>query len=252
MLKEMTLDGTFTDKVKVAIDRLKQYEPPEGYYLAFSGGKDSVVCYDLLFRNDIPFDAHFHFTTVDPPELLQFIKENYPQVEWHRPKESMFQLIVRKGFPPTRQKRYCCSILKESGGTNRTVVSGIRWDESKNREKRKVTEKYGNKIMVNPIIDWKTEDVWEYIKKNNVKYCSLYDKGYDRIGCIMCPIQKKSGMLRDIERYPKFYKAYMRAFQRMIDKADKTKIRGWDTAEDVMSWFINCPSLCAEQCQLFE
>ena len=47
MLIENTLFGT-VDKVQVAIDKLKKYEPPEGYYVCFSGGKDSTVIYDLV------------------------------------------------------------------------------------------------------------------------------------------------------------------------------------------------------------
>jgi hypothetical protein len=43
MTTQLNLDGR--DKVAESINRLRQYEPPEGYFLAFSGGKDSVVLY---------------------------------------------------------------------------------------------------------------------------------------------------------------------------------------------------------------
>ena len=64
-----------------AIDTLKQYEPPEGYYLAFSGGKDSIVCYDLMKRSGCKLDAHMNLTSVDPPELLAYVKEHYPDTD---------------------------------------------------------------------------------------------------------------------------------------------------------------------------
>lgn len=82
------------DKVKVAIARLREFEPPEGYYLAFSGGKDSVVIYDLAVKAGVRFDAHYNLTTVDPPELVKFIKQQYPEVERHRPKENMWLYAV--------------------------------------------------------------------------------------------------------------------------------------------------------------
>ena len=90
-----------------AIDTLKQYEPPEGYYLAFSGGKDSIVCYDLLKRSGCKFDAHMNLTSVDPPELLAYVKEHYPDVERHRPELTMFQLIEKKCFLPSSKARFC-------------------------------------------------------------------------------------------------------------------------------------------------
>ena len=83
MLIENTLYGE-VDKVKVAINRLKLHEPKEGYYLAFSGGKDSCVCYELCKMAGVKFTAHYHVTTVDPPELVYFIREYYHDASENR------------------------------------------------------------------------------------------------------------------------------------------------------------------------
>ena len=64
MLKEQTLFGEI-DKVDLAIRRIKLHEPPEGYYVAFSGGKDSCVILDLVKRAGVKFSAHLNITTVD-------------------------------------------------------------------------------------------------------------------------------------------------------------------------------------------
>jgi len=72
--------------VKSAIAVIKEYEPPEGYHVAFSGGKDSIVVYDLVKKAKVKHQAYFAMTTVDPPELLKFIKKSYPEVKWVRPK----------------------------------------------------------------------------------------------------------------------------------------------------------------------
>jgi phosphoadenosine phosphosulfate reductase len=74
----------------------------------------------------VKFTAYYNITTVDPPELVHFIREKYPEVIFIYPKESMWRLIVRHGTPPTRLIRYCRSELKEGSGVGRTVVTGVR------------------------------------------------------------------------------------------------------------------------------
>ena len=138
-LVEDTLFGHI-DKVQTAMERLQAFEPPEGYYLAFSGGKDSQCIYHLAEMAGVAFEAHYSVTTVDPPELVRFIKKEYPDVIWdkHYGKDgkpmSMFRLISEHTIPPTRQNRYCCAELKETGGEGRVVVTGVRWAESVRRK----------------------------------------------------------------------------------------------------------------------
>lgn len=138
-LFEDTLFGA-VDKVQKAIDRLKMFEPAEGYFLAFSGGKDSQCIYHLAKMAGVKFEAHYSVTTVDPPELVRFIKKEYPDVIWdrHYGKDgkpmSMFRLMAEHTIPPTRQNRYCCAELKETQGKGRVVVTGVRWAESARRK----------------------------------------------------------------------------------------------------------------------
>ena len=112
MLKEQTLFGE-EDKVKIAVNRLRLHEPPEGYYVAFSGGKDSCVVLALCKRAGVKYDAHYNVTTVDPPELVQFIRRCYPEAWEGRnvPEKTMWQLIPEKRMPPTRMVRYCSQYL---------------------------------------------------------------------------------------------------------------------------------------------
>lgn len=109
-------------RLEAAIQRLKSFEPPDGYYVAFSGGKDSQCVYHLCKMAGVKFDAHYAITSVDPPELIRFIREHYPDVIWERQYDkdgkpiTMWNLIASHTLPPTRKARYCCASLKEPGG----------------------------------------------------------------------------------------------------------------------------------------
>jgi phosphoadenosine phosphosulfate reductase len=234
MLIEQTL-FRLEDQVADAVALLRNNEPPEGYYLAFSGGKDSLVLKHLCDQAGVKYDAHYSVTTVDPPELVKYIRAEHPDVIFNRPKMSMFQLIPKKLMPPTRIVRYCCEYLKEHDGDGRFKLTGIRREESVKRAKRPMIQAG----MMHPIFHWSEYDVWEYIDKYNLKYCSLYDTGKSRIGCIMCPMQGAQGMLRDAEIYHKFYNAYLNAFKKMLVERNRRGLKTeWRTPEDVMDWWI--------------
>ena len=222
------------EKVDLALDRLKFYEGilhSNSYYLAFSGGKDSCVVKWLMEMAGVKYDAHYRVTTVDPPELVQFIKQHHSDVEFDVPRYgqrrgpewegkpiTMWNLIPWKLMPPTRIVRYCCDYLKESGGDGRLTVTGVRWAESVNRSKKqgivtlrgeavqkevadnpyfRLTGNRGavlvndntdqrqlldacvtrHKTCLNPIIDWTDDNVWEFIRAENIPICGLYYEG---------------------------------------------------------------------------
>jgi len=235
------------DKAEIAIERLQTFCPPEGYYVAFSGGKDSVVILDLVKRAGVKFDAHYNITGIDPPELFRFIRDNFPEVQRHKPEMTMWQLIVKKMMPPTRKVRYCCEYLKEGGGSGRRVITGVRHAESSRRSKRGFIEecfKDKHKIYVHPIIDWTDADVWQYIKDNQVKYCSLYDEGFKRLGCIGCPMAGREGRLKEFSRWPGFEKKYRKAFdiaaQLNRERLGDKWVNGsrWKNGEDMFNWWM--------------
>lgn len=237
-LIENTLFGRI-DKVKIAIERLKTFEPPEGYYLAFSGGKDSQCIYHLAQMAGVKFDAHYNVTTIDPPELVYFIRKHYPDVIWNRPDKPFLSLLPEKGFP-TRQNRWCCSIYKEQGGTGRKILTGIRKAESNKRNSRRMVEQCyrdASKIYINIIIDWDNSDVWDFIKTNNLSYCYLYDEGFKRLGCVMCPMSTRQ--VREAERWPKMKEQFRKAFHKLYEKrGSRPAFSRWKDADEMFQWWI--------------
>ena len=235
-------------KIKGAVELLNMCEAaalamnPAGYYLAFSGGKDSLVIYHLAKMAGVRFEAHYHLTTVDPPELVHFIRRNYPDVIIDYPPITMWNLIIKKQLPPYRNARYCCSVLKETGGEGRFVITGVRWQESRKRESRGAVEVLGSrkpdlilnndneesrriiencqlkgKRLINPIISWTENEVWLFIYSQKIAYCELYDCGFRRLGCIGCPLASVKNREWEFKRFPKFREAYIRTFDRMVE-----------------------------------
>ena len=208
----MALHKSLQKKIDVAIHTLKTYEPKAGYYIAFSGGKDSIVIYDLVKRAGVKHDVHYNVTTIDPPEVTRFIKKNYPEVERHVPEKSMFELVVKNRGLPTRIQRWCCRLLKEGGGKDRVVVLGVRREESFNRSDRNLFNWHDNSLQLNLIVDWLECDVWEYIEEYGLKYPCLYDEDYSRIGCIACPMAGHKQMKRELKRYPFIKRGYLKTY----------------------------------------
>lgn len=267
-LIEETLFGT-EDKVALSIQALQSFQQPDGYYVAFSGGKDSVVVKALCDMAGVKYDAHYSVTSVDPPELVQFIKEQYPDVSRDIPRDedgnaiTMWNLIPKHLMPPTRIVRYCCAYLKETGGYGRMVVTGVRWAESARRandralvnigtakkdrkmlmndndEARQLVEScyQRKKVVLNPIINWSDEDVWEFIHKYDVPYCKLYDEGYHRLGCIGCPMNTAAAA--ELVKYPTYRRAYLRAFKKMLEERKRRDLKTLGGEDEVMEWWLS-------------
>ena len=293
-LVEYDLFGEKRDKVKTAIDRLQAFEPQEGYYVADSGGKDSSCVVKLCEMAGVKFDAHYNATTIDPPQLVRFIRQHHPETEIEKPEYTMRELIIKAQHPPTRYMRYCCAKIKETRGKGRIVVTGVRWAESLNRRKkrglvnidgekaRKIADELGaehkddrygiilntdndenrrmvemcyrtHKTLVNPIIDWTSEDVWAFVRLYNVPYCELYDCGFKRLGCVACPLGGSASMQRELEFFPQFKSFYIRTFDEMQDarrKAGKPINRHWTDGESVLRWWVGKGGESKDELQL--
>jgi len=247
------------DKTKTAIKRIQHFEPPEGYYLAFSGGKDSIVIKALADMSKVKYDAHYSNTTIDPPELISFIRKYNSDVIWDQPKEPFVILLARRGFP-LRQHRWCCGVYKEQGGIGRFVITGIRWQESGSRKNRKMVEicyinKYQKKFL-HPIIDWTESDVWNFIRTYNLNYCKLYDEGWKRIGCLMCPNASKKQRLLEAEKYPRYTKLFKKAFEKLYNNRKQRGMKSvdrWKSGKEMFDWWLGTPKPSKpKQKQLFK
>lgn len=275
------------DLEKVAIQRLqtasemslRYYDQP--LVITDSGGKDSSVCKELALRAGIPFEVMHNHTTADAPETVRFVRSEAKRFEdlgikytinmptYKGKRVSMWSLIPQKLMPPTRLVRYCCSVLKETGGAGRFITTGVRWAESASRRNsRGIYEKSGSKEsriilnndnddkrmlfencrlkakrVVNPIIDWKDEDVWVFLEDAKMPTNPLYAEGWCRVGCVGCPMAGQHGREEEFARWPKYKSLYLKAFENMLKVREaRGKMQGsWrmgTTGEDVFNWWM--------------
>lgn len=224
---------------ELAVERLRAFEPPEGYYLAFSGGKDSIVLKHLADRAGVKYDAHYNVTTIDPPELVRFIRAQHPDVIWERPEKAFLTRLVEKGFP-LRQGRWCCKEYKERGGSGRVVLTGIRAAESVRRGKRRMVETCmsdPSKRFVHPLIDWTETEIWSYIRRHVIPYCSLYDQGWKRIGCLFCPMRYYKRRQHEARIYPRYAAAFRKAFRR-LHATGRESMQRWPDGDAMFDWWL--------------
>lgn len=96
-----------------------------------------------------------------------------------------------------------------------------------------------DKTLINPIIDWEEEDVWDFLNSNGIPHCSLYDEGYTRLGCVGCPIGGGKKQRAEFARWPKYEEMYKRAFRKMIEARIAAGLQcDFKTPDDVMQWWL--------------
>lgn len=227
-----------------AIAFIQEHEPPEGYYVGFSGGKDSIVLLDLMRRAGVKYKAYYNMTLIDPPELVRFIRKHYPEVIMLKPDITFWKGISKKGILPTRLKRWCCDVLKKGTKSSRAIplkhrVMGLRIQESTKRASRPRVDYFSklNQYMYKPIFNWQTWQIWDYIKNNKLPYPSLYDEGWSRLGCVVCPyVDNPKTVLRNRERWPQFYRILDKHMNQLwTDKSDVFIKMGF-TYDEFMKW----------------
>lgn len=275
------LEQTAIERLRAASDMsLRLFEKP--LVITYSGGKDSDVLLHLARASGIPFEVLHNLTTADAPETVRHVYDTFYRLECKGIKcdvdkhvqsdgsrMTMWKLIQKKLMPPTRLMRYCCAALKEGGGKNRFIATGVRWAESTARKRRGglevLTSKPQSKLIlsndndedrrlfetcqlkgkrvVNPIIDWKDNEVLDYAAVEKIPMNPLYCEGFHRVGCIGCPLANVKMRMMEFSRYPKIKAAYIGAFDRMLEERQRRgKMNGvfrmGDTGVDVFHWWM--------------
>lgn len=267
-LYHMALSTPLSRCVDSAISALRLFEPKalekdaRGYRVGQSYGKDSGVVEELCVMAGVPFISVHNHTTLDPIEAIRFGRDNYPNtiVERNPNGKALLHMVAYdKTTLPTRKARWCCDIYKErkSGMVN---VFGIRAFESRRRRSWKMWTPHvtTGDWTLNPILYWTDDHVWQFIRQYNVPYCCLYDQGFDRMGCIGCPLNPTS-RLKEFARYPNYERAWKWAITKFWNRLhDARKKNGefyywhqFDSPEALWSWWMEAaPDADEDDCQM--
>lgn len=230
------------EKIVEAISFLQRGEklalsmnPEYGYYVAFSGGKDSQVLLALVKLSGVKYRAIYTVTGNDSPENVYFIRKNYPDVYFSHPKKKFLKLVSEHGLP-TMMRRFCCERLKEHTGVGCVVLTGVRAQESAKRaaysqvmihsrrkehqgrpRERSVEEiernqhqciKGQDRLLMHPILYWTLDDIKTFFEMYNLPRNPCYQHT-TRVGCMFCPFSSK----KELEYYEKTYPLFLKALK---------------------------------------
>ena len=256
--QELLCEFSLESMIVKAVDLLKDHEPPEGYYGCFSGGKDSIVIKELARLAGVKASWHYNVTTVDPPELVRFIVEHHPDVERIHPGTRMFDEIPKRGLP-TRRIRWCCEVFKESRSpSGATLLMGVRAAESARRAAMWSDVTYHRRTKSNcvlPIFRWSDDHVWEFVHVQHLPYCSLYDEGFQRLGCVGCPMAGEKSRAIEFARWPRITQQWKDAARKLWERQDSPYITRFKAFDDLWQWWLSddsAPSTACGEMRLFE
>lgn len=192
-------------------------------YVSFSGGKDSLTTLDLT-RNAVQKQIKVFFanTGIEFPETVEFVRrfcrENSIELTEVEAKEAFFDALPNFG-PPAKDFRWCCKVCKLApintvieectrGGRRCITVDGKRRYESFSRARIAPLEEnpfIPGQISVFPIRNWRAIEVWLYLYYRKLDYNPLYELGFERVGCWLCPAELSAEYYRFRELHPDLF-----------------------------------------------
>jgi phosphoadenosine phosphosulfate reductase len=150
---------------------------PQTQIFTLDTGRLSQETYEVIERTNEKYHFKIEMLFPDNKKVETLVNEYGPDLFYKSVENRRKCCYVRKVEPLKKKlttlKAWVCGLRKEQGLT-RSDVKQIEWDET------------FNLVKLNPLVNWTEEDVWQYIKNNNVPYNKLHDQGYPSIGCAPC------------------------------------------------------------------
>ena len=195
------------------------------FYVAFSGGKDSVVALDLVQRA-LPhncFKVLFGDTGMEFPDTYETVEKikqicaeekiEFLQAKSKLKPENTWQIFG----PPAVTIRWCCSVHKttpqimqlrevlQKPDFTGMAFTGVRGDESLSRSEYDAISyggKHSGQYSCHPILEWNTAELFLYIYENGLTFNNAYKNGNTRAGCLVCPMSQGKHDYMKYKNYP--------------------------------------------------
>lgn len=220
------LETLARDTIKKIYNTFVEYrDTVDVFYVAFSGGKDSIVTLDLVQRA-LPhnrFKVLFGDTGMEFPDTYNIVKEirdycSENGIEFLRAKSKLLTEKTWNLFgPPAVTIRWCCSVHKTSPqimllqeltgnqGFTGMAFTGIRGDESVSRSEYEGVSfggKHRGQYSCHPILEWNSAELFSYIYQEQLLINTAYKKGNSRAGCLVCPMSSGKHEFMKMKCYP--------------------------------------------------
>ena len=240
-------DLDISDLTDEAVRFIKETITKDNYPVpvAFSGGKDSICTAKIMELSGIPYKLNYSFTGIDAPEVVRFIRKKYPNCQFLPPKETFWKYL-EKDIPPTINRRWCCNLLKKNPAKQAQIgssqlVLGVRAEESSKRSSYGRVATFNGKTRIHPIFDWKEWAVWEFIEKHELPYPLLYDLGFSRIGCIICPFHSYHQHMILKKRYPRYFALWEGKVKKLFTRRmlEGKTMRHLSAEDYLQEWYRN-------------
>ena len=202
--------------------------------VAYSGGKDSLTTLILVKKAIKDFDVMYIDTGIEYPETAENVDNIIKQMGL---KEKFHILSAGNSFwdnidkfgPPAKDFRWCCKVCKlgpVSKGIKKQwkqsiTFGGERKYESFSRAKRPKIDKnpwIPNQISAYPILHWRSIEVWLYLFREKAAFNKLYELGYERVGCFLCPASSDWEFKQMRDTHPELYKKWSSYLKKFADK----------------------------------
>lgn len=226
-------------------------------YIAYSGGKDSVVMLDLVQRA-LPHDSItvvFGDTTMELSDTYKIIEESkkrWPDLNWHTARTDFSaQESWKFAGPPARTLRWCCGVHKSSPSIMEIkkilaekrfcslqeikhfkvlAFLGVRAEESEMRSTYEMVSdgnKHAVQINCNPILEWNTCELFDYLFSQHLPINKMYRYGSHRVGCLLCPMASSWYECIVNHQYSDEVKPYLETIKASIRK-EYSDESGWE------------------------